>query len=117
MENLGLWDMIQSHALLMHSSDNFIDVWLRYKLLDGQTAPAKRMFHEVIETGLEYVFRTLIISIAQDGAGERLVTVMEVGGKNFRAESRLCQEAIDIGHVNQMTKIHADVSNRGLLHV
>lgn len=134
METSSLWDMIRSHALLMHSSDNFKDVWLRYKLREGQTALTKRIFEDAVDTGLEYAFSTPIKSILQGTLTDRLVTVQTVNGDSFRARKVICtiplnvlkdiefspplskakQEAITIGHVNQMTKIHADVKNKEL---
>ena len=138
MENSSAWDMVRSHALLMHSSDNFTDVWLRYKLRDGQTELAKRMLTEAVETGLDYAFSTPIQSISEVREGtNHIVTAAQVkttGGETFRARKVICtiplnvlkdiqfspplsplrQEAIRVGHVNQMTKIHADVKDKGL---
>lgn len=131
MRNSSLWDMIRSHALLMHSSDNFADVWLRYKLRAGQTELARRMFRETVETGLEYAFKTPVKSIYQDDKG---VVVGTARGDIFRAKKVICtiplnvlrdiefkpplsakrQEAVNIGHVNFMNKVHADVSNKEL---
>lgn len=138
MENSSAWDMVRSHALLMHNSDNFADVWLRYKLRDGQTELAKRIFQEAVETGLDYAFSTPIHSISEEGDGTRttptVVQVKTAAGETFRARKVICtiplnvlkdiqfnpplsplrQEAIRAGHVNQMTKIHADVKDREL---
>lgn len=138
MENSSAWDMVRSHALLMHSSDNFADVWLRYKLRDGQTELARRVFHEAVETGLEYAFSTPIQSISEAGEENSnsmtTVDVKTTGGETFRARKVICtiplnvlkdiefspplsplrQEAIRAGHVNQMTKIHADVKDKEL---
>lgn len=138
MENSSAWDMVRSHALLMHNSDNFADVWLRYKLRDGQTELAKRIFHEAVETGLDYAFSTPIQSILEEREGTSntgtIVQVKTAAGKTFRARklistiplnvlkdiqfdpplSPLRQEAIRAGHVNQMTKIHADVKDKEL---
>ncbi|KAJ3562130.1 hypothetical protein NPX13_g8680 [Xylaria arbuscula] len=135
MKNSSLWDMIRSHALLMHSTDNFGDVWLRYKLRDGQTELAKRMFNDAVKNGVEYSFSTPVTAVtqAQDKSfsGKSLVTVKATNNAVFRGRklittiplnvlkdikfspplSQRRQEAINIGHVNQMTKIHADVAD------
>lgn len=131
MKNSGLWDMIRSHALLMYSSDNFADVWLRYKLRDGQTELARRMFADAVDRGLEYSLTTPIRSIVQGLSNDQPVILTSHDGQTFRAEkvittiplnvlkdiefvpslSKLRQEAIQLGHVNKMTKVHADVSN------
>lgn len=138
MENSSAWDMVRSHALLMHSSDNFTDVWLRYKLRDGQTELAKRIFNEALETGLDYAFSTPIESISEgvEGTSNAVngIQVKTAAGETFRARKVVCtiplnvlkdiqfnpplsplrEEAIRAGHVNQMTKIHADVKNKEL---
>lgn len=134
METSSLWDMIRSHALLMHSSDNFTDVWLRYKLRDGQTALAKGMFEEAVDAGLEYAFSAEVKAISQQPSGDGHVTVAMDGGGIFRGRkvintiplnvlqdigfspplSQRRQEAINVGHVNHMTKVHADVTNKEL---
>ncbi|KAK1763316.1 hypothetical protein QBC33DRAFT_549916 [Phialemonium atrogriseum] len=131
METSSLWDMIRSHALLMHSSDNFGDVWLRYKLRDGQTELARRIFADAVDSGLEYAFSTQVASVAQDRQTDQPSTVRTVAGEAFRARKVVCtvplnvlkdvafepalsarrREAITIGHINQMSKIHADVRN------
>lgn len=131
VKNSSLWDMIRSHALLMHSSDNFTDVWLRYKLKAGQTALAKKMFDDAVDAGLEYAFKTPVKSVLQGTLTDRLVAVQTTTGETLRARKVIStiplnvlknikfspplssrrQEAINIGHVNQMIKIHADVDN------
>jgi hypothetical protein len=134
LEDSSLWDMVRSHALLMHSSDNFTDVWLRYKLRDGQTELAKRMFQEAKNDGLNFAFSTPVASINQSASGDGPVTIRTVNNQTFRGRkvistiplnvlkdiqfspplSQRRQEAINIGHINHMTKVHADVSNKEL---
>ncbi|KAL3441115.1 hypothetical protein BJX65DRAFT_322611 [Aspergillus insuetus] len=132
METSSLWDMIRSHALLMYSSDNFNDVWLRYKLREGQTALAKRIFDEALESGLEYVFDAEVKSIVQfNSTGSAPTTVHTTSEGKYRARKVITTiplnvlkdisfhppltaskcEAITIEHVNHMTKLHADVAN------
>lgn len=131
METSSLWDMIRSQALLMHSTDNFNDIWLRYKLRDGQSALAKKMFDEAVETGLDYAFSTPIKSITQQSTADERVVVRTTSGETFQARKLITtvplnvlkeiefqpalsakkQEAIKIEHVNHMNKIHADVAN------
>lgn len=71
METTSLWDMIRSHALLMHNSNNFGDVWLRYKLRDGQTELARRIFAYAVDSGLEYVFSMQVACVVQDRQTDR----------------------------------------------
>ncbi|KAJ0421680.1 hypothetical protein BJY00DRAFT_300814 [Aspergillus carlsbadensis] len=136
MENSSLWDMIRSHALLMHSSDNFNDVWLRYKLREGQTALAKRIFDEALEAGLEYVFSAEVKSIVQssnsnsNSPSSAPTTVQTTSGEKYQARKVIStiplnvlkhitfapklpspkRKAITLEHVNHMTKLHADVA-------
>lgn len=128
MENSSLWDMIRSHALLIHSTDNFGDVWLRYKLRAGQSELAGRMFREAASSGLDYAFSTPVAAVKQGDGG---VLVRTASGETLRAKKLICtvplnvlkdvdfqpplspqrREAINIGHVNHMNKVHADVRN------
>ncbi|CAH0024412.1 unnamed protein product, partial [Clonostachys rhizophaga] len=134
LEDSSLWDMVRSHALLMHSSDNFTDVWLRYKLRDGQTELAKRMFQEAKNDGLNFAFSTPVASINQSASGDGPVVIRTDNNQTFQGRkvistiplnvlkkvqfspplSQRRQEAINIGHINHMTKVHADVSNKEL---
>ncbi|KAL0938625.1 monoamine oxidase n [Colletotrichum truncatum] len=128
METSSLWDMIRSHALMAHDSKNFGDIWLRYKLKEGQTALARNIFHEAVDHGLDYSFSTPVAAIAQKA---NQVHIQSQSGEVFRAQKVVCtiplnvlqdihfspplsqkrQDAIQLGHVNQMSKIHADVGN------
>ncbi|KAL4884563.1 hypothetical protein BJY04DRAFT_215027 [Aspergillus karnatakaensis] len=139
MENTSLWDMIRSHALLMHSSENFGDVWLRYKLRGGQSMLARGVFGEGVEAGGEFAFDMPVSSISQsqelqNGSGGSRVTVHTINGEVFRARKVIStiplnvlkditfqpplpkakREAVEIGHVNHMIKVHADVGGREL---
>ncbi|CAI7641200.1 unnamed protein product [Penicillium bialowiezense] len=131
MENSSLWDMIRSHALMSYSTDNFGPIWTTYKLREGQSELARRMFQDSVSHGLHYAFQTPIQSINDlSGTSE----VRAISGKTFRARRIVCtiplnvlrtvqftpplskkrQEALDIGHVNFMTKVHAKVTGSGL---
>lgn len=129
LDNSSLWDMVRSHALMGHSSDNFEDVWLLYKLRQGQSELTRRMFDESVEYGLDYSFSTPIRSVSDTG---RFVAVNDTRGRTYRARRVICtvplnvlhsirfepplsatrQEAIKIGHVNHMTKVHAEVDGK-----
>lgn len=134
MENSSLLDMIRSHALLVHSSDNFNDIWQRYKLRQGQSALAKRIFQEAVDAGLQYVFSSPVEAIVHETASGTLSGRMNVrtkDGEVYLASRVICtvplnvlrdvkfvpplsakrREAVELGHVNQMTKIHADIAN------
>ncbi|KAJ6094547.1 amine oxidase [Penicillium canescens] len=135
MENTSLWDMIRSHALMSYSSDNFSSIWTTFKLREGQSELASRMFRDAVDHGLQYAFQTPIHGIS-DRSNEmtQLVEVHTVSGVVQRARrvvstvplnvlrtidfkpplSSKRQEALEIGHVNFMTKIHAEVEGPGL---
>ncbi|CAM1508631.1 Fc.00g054790.m01.CDS01 [Cosmosporella sp. VM-42] len=92
------------------------------------------MFQDAVGAGLEYAFLTPIQSIVQESLRDKPVTVQTSRGENFQARriinpiplnvlkdiafqpplSRRRQEAINTGHVNQMSKIYADVDNKEL---
>ncbi|CAG8000440.1 unnamed protein product [Penicillium olsonii] len=131
MENTSLWDMIRSHALMSYSTDNFGPIWTTYKLREGQSELARRMFQDSVNHGLHYAFKTPIQSIHNH---EGFSEVKATSGLSFRARRVVCtiplnvlrtiqfnpplsaerQEALNIGHVNFMTKIHAEVAGTGL---
>lgn len=135
MKNSSLWDMIRSHALMSYSSDNFGPIWTTFKLREGQSELATRMFQDAVKHGLQYAFKTPITSI-KDHSNEQiqLVEVRTNFGAIHRARSVVStvplnvlhtiqfepplsprrQEALEIGHVNFMTKIHAEVEGPGL---
>lgn len=132
MENSSLFDMIRSHSLMVHSSVNFGPIWTTFKLREGQSALAGAMFQEAVDNGLQYSFETPIKSVIDRPGSHPLV--LSHSGRGFRARrvvstiplnvlhsihfdpplSSLRQDAIQLGHVNYMTKIHADVKETGL---
>lgn len=130
LENSSLWDAIRSQALLVHSSDNFTDLWTMYKLRSGQSTLARRIFDEATQFGLEYSFKTEVSSISDQSHNDvGLVQVTTSKNQVFTARRVICtiplnvlktirfcpplsakrQEAIDIGHINFMSKVHAIV--------
>ena len=131
LKNSSLWDMIRSHSLTAHSSANFDEAWLLYKLRPGQSALAAAMFYDAVRDGLDYSLSTEVVSIHQES---RLVRVRTTTGQCYTARRAICtiplnvlhgiqfdpplstkrQEAIRIGHVNFMNKIHAEVQGSGL---
>ncbi|KAI4717886.1 monoamine oxidase N [Aureobasidium sp. EXF-10727] len=135
MENSSLWDMVRSHALMGWSSENFGPVWTTHKLREGQSELAMRLFRHAKDLDLHYVFQTPIVSIEDRCShGNGLVEVRT--GDNRTLLARHCvstvplnvlhtikfepplsprrAEAIEIGHVNFMTKIHAEVEGDAL---
>ncbi|KAJ5097069.1 amine oxidase [Penicillium angulare] len=135
MENSSLWDMVRSHALMTYNSENFGPIWTTFKLRQGQSELASRIFQDATDHGLHYSFQTPICSINDLSDGQaQIIEVKTNSGSIHRARrvvstvplnvlrtvefnpplSRKRQEALDIGHVNFMTKIHAEVEGSGL---
>ncbi|KAF9885315.1 hypothetical protein FE257_013032 [Aspergillus nanangensis] len=135
LENFGFWDIIRSQALLIHSSLNFTDIWSTYKLREGQSSLARRMFNESADFGLEYAFNTEVTSIIdKTHTSLGCVKVTTTRNESLMARRVICtiplnvlktihfspplsskrQEAINIGHVNFMSKIHGVAEGSGL---
>ncbi|GKZ27990.1 hypothetical protein AbraCBS73388_008220, partial [Aspergillus brasiliensis] len=65
LKNSGFWDMIRSHAINGHSFEHMDEIWVTYKLREGQSALARKMFDEAATFGLEYAFQTHVDRIEQ----------------------------------------------------
>lgn len=132
LQNSSLWDMIRSQSLINHNYDNFEDVWFRYKLRQGQSSLARNIFDEACQFGLEYTFKTHVDTIQQSSDSYTHITTRD--GRSFRGKRTICtaplntlhslkfdpplsplrQEAVELGHINFMTKIHAVVKGSGM---
>ena len=132
LRNSSLWDMIRSQALVNHEFDNFEDIWFLYKLKEGQSSLARRIFHDAFDNGLEYTFKTHVDSVQQLGINRVCVSTRD--GRKYHARKVICtaplnvlkdlkfdpplsalrREAIEAGHINYMTKIHAVVKGDGM---
>ncbi|KAK2601155.1 hypothetical protein N8I77_010625 [Diaporthe amygdali] len=132
-ENVGLLEMLRAQALQGFSPDTFEEIWTLYKIREGQSTLARRIFDDATRLGLQYSFKTPIKSIVD---GQNFVSLTTSSGEIHRARrvintiplavlptihfdpplSPLRQEAIKIGHVNYLTKVHAEVEGdlRGL---
>lgn len=131
LKNSGLWDVIRAHSINGHIFDKMDEIWFTYKLRTGQSTLARRMFDDAVELGALYSFRTHVDSIKQTGD---TVEVQTRDGQLFRCRKLICtiplnvlhsvkfdpplsplrQEAIQLGHTNFMTKIHAVVEGSGM---
>ena len=90
------------------------------------------MFDEATECGLEYAFKTHVELLQQTSNG--LTSIRARGGRSFTGRKIICtaplnllktlifepplsplrQEAVNTGHINFMTKIHAVVEGGGM---
>ncbi|KAJ5114074.1 hypothetical protein N7456_002608 [Penicillium angulare] len=132
LHNSSLWDMIRSQALVNHEFNNFEDIWFLYKLREGQSALARNIFNDAVSNGLEYAFQTPVSGIKQ--VSNNLNHVSTRDGRIYQARKVICavplnilkhlnfepslsplrQEAVEAGHINYMTKIHAVVKGSGM---
>lgn len=132
VEKVGFLEMLRAQALQGFTPETFEEVWTLYKIREGQSTLARRIFDDAVRLGLQYSFSTPVTSIV-DADNVSLTTT---AGHVYRAKrvintiplgvlptihfdpplSPLRQEAIKIGHLNHLTKIHAEVEGdlRGL---
>ena len=133
VENVGFLEMLRAQALQGFSPETFEEVWTLYKIREGQSTLARRIFDDAVQLGLRHSFKTPIKSIFDK---ESIVSLTTAAGKTYRAKrvvntiplavlptihfdpplSPLRQEAIKVGQVNYLTKVHAEVEGdlRGL---
>ena len=131
LKNSGFWDVIRAHAANGHLFDKMAEIWVTYKLRTGQSTLSRRIFDDAAEWGLEYSFKTHVDRVHQlDG----ITKVRTRDGRNFKGRKVICtvplnvlkslafdpplsalrQEAVEAGHTNFMTKIHAVVKGSGM---
>lgn len=126
LETTATWDLVHANALQGHTSVNFEEVWTTYKLREGQSGLARAMFDEACIAGLDYAFQTPVDTIRDL---QNFVEIHTTTGNIFRATrvistiplnvlhtikfdppvSPTRAEAFRLGHVNHMSKIHAEV--------
>ncbi|KAI0184918.1 hypothetical protein EV127DRAFT_443024 [Xylaria flabelliformis] len=133
VENFGFLELLRAHALQNYEIATFEEVWTLYKIREGQSTLARRIFDDATRLGLQYSFKTPIKSMIEK---EGVVSAVTTTNKNYRAKrvvntipiavlpdihfdpplSPLRQEAIKINQVDYLTKIHAEVEGdlRGL---
>ncbi|KAJ5585649.1 hypothetical protein N7450_005436 [Penicillium hetheringtonii] len=133
VEDIGFLEMIRAQALGSYDITTFEEIWTLYKVRQGQSTLARRIFDDAVRLGLQYSFKTPIKSIVER---QGLVSIITTSGKAHRANrvvntipiavlpdihfdpplSPLRQEAIKINQVDYLTKIHAEAEGdlRGL---
>ena len=135
VENVGFLEMLRAQALQGFTPETFEEVWTLYKIREGQSTLARRIFDDAVRLGLQYAFKTPVSSIV-DKDDIVTLTCAVLGKKTYQAKkiintmpiavlptisfdpplSPLRQEAISVGHLNYLTKVHAEVEGdlRGL---
>jgi hypothetical protein len=131
-ENTGFYDIVRWWALSFYTYQGIIDTCVTFKFRGGQSSFARRFFEEALSTGkLSYAFRRPIASVKDSG---KVVQVTTEDGQRFSASRLICtiplnvlstikfepplpkakQEAIEIGQINQCSKVHVEVRDRAL---
>ncbi|RYP49805.1 hypothetical protein DL769_011040 [Monosporascus sp. CRB-8-3] len=132
MEESSFFEMIRWWALSNYDMSQFNEMCLTFKLKDGQSALARRIFEEAKTTGrLTYQFDAPITSI-EDQKSHVLVSTRL--GHQYRAKRAVStiplnvlkdvnfkpplapgkQGASELGHGNHCTKVHVEVVNPAL---
>ncbi|KAJ5109610.1 hypothetical protein N7532_002255 [Penicillium argentinense] len=118
VEDVGYLEMLRAQALQGFCPETFEEVWTLYKIREGQSALARRIFDDAVRLGLQYSFNSPIKSIIDRHGVVSLGTTTDNSTYNpLRPPlSPLRQEAMRIGHLNHLTKVHAEVEGdlRGL---
>lgn len=131
LKNSGLWDIVRAQSINGHYFDKMEEIWFTYKLRTGQSTLARKILDEAVEFGLDYMFKTHVDRIQQkDGItqihtrdsrtlkGRKTICTVPLNVlKSLTFDpplSSLRQEAVEAGHTNFMTKIHAVVEGSGM---
>jgi hypothetical protein len=132
LETTSFYEFLHWWALSGYTYQGCIEYLVKYKFKGGQSSFSIRFFKEALASGnLTYSFSTPVASVKSGPAG---VEVTARSGQKFRALKMISamplnilndvhfdpplmpgkKSAADIGHVNQCTKVHAEVSDRDL---
>ncbi|KAE8143967.1 amine oxidase [Aspergillus pseudotamarii] len=132
LETVSFLEVLHWWALSGYSYEGCIEYLAKYKFKDGQSSFAMHFFQEALATNnLDYVFDCPVVSVkdtgntatvtARDGQkfeGKRIVSTIPLNVLNsvvFDPPLRKGKKrAADTGHVNQIVKVHAEVSNKDL---
>ena len=131
--NTAFLEFLRSQALQGYTPETFEEVWTLYKIKGGQSTLARRIFDDAARLGLQYAFKVPVASFVD---AEGIVTLGTKTGRTFKAKrvintlpiavlptvkfdpplSALRKEAIAVGQVNYLTKVHAKAEGdlRGL---
>ncbi|KAJ5661149.1 flavin-containing amine oxidase [Penicillium longicatenatum] len=134
LDKMGLLDAVRWWALGGWAGTGINDIGLRYRLRNGQSSLAKRIFDHALGTGkLSYVFSSPIAHISQDMKG--VVSVTSRAGTTWKARHVICtiplnvlgdisfspqlsirkQQAFREGSTNHCNKVHFDVAGEGMV--
>jgi monoamine oxidase len=132
LETTSFFEFLHWWALCGYSYRGCMDALMSYKFKGGQSTFAIKFFKEALATGiLSYVFNSPVQSISDQGdrvtmttrdgrqfTGARLVSTIPLNVLNSVSfDPPLDPQhaaATKIGHVNQCTKVHAEISNKDM---
>jgi monoamine oxidase len=129
-EEASFFELLRWWALMNYNYPDFMAIGLTYKLRDGQSALARRIFDEAAATGrLDYSFSTPVKDVVDHG--DSVEVTARNGVEVFKARRLVCTVPLNVlhtlafspalptlkteaslaGHVNQVVKCHAEVAN------
>ncbi|KAF7560410.1 hypothetical protein G7046_g3749 [Stylonectria norvegica] len=132
MENSAFFEFLRWWSLNNYDLQELNKLCLTYKLRDGQSALARSIFDDAVATGnLTYQFNAPVAKVADCGTH---IEVTTRAGETFKARRAIStvplnvlnaiewsppllpgkREAAELGHVNHVTKVHAEVANPDL---
>jgi len=132
LDTMSFYEFLHWWALCGYTYGGCIEYLIKYKFRGGQSSFAINFWNEALSTNnLSYTFNCPITTVEDDG---NKVVVTSEDGRQFKAARMICtiplnvlntvrfspplsigkQRAANIGHLNQCTKVHAEVSNRDL---
>lgn len=135
LEQMGLLDAVRWWALGGWTGTGLNDIGLRYRLLNGQSSLARKIFDHAVSTGnLSFSFSTPVKQISQEGH-TGLVTITSRSGQGWKARRVVCtiplnilgditfsppltlskQQAVKEGSTNHCNKVHFEVAGDDLV--
>ncbi|PYH31597.1 monoamine oxidase [Aspergillus neoniger CBS 115656] len=134
MENSSFGEFLHWWAMSGYTYQGCMDCLISYKFTEGQSAFARRFWEEAMGTGrLGYVFECPVRRVVDEEVGKG-VRVTARDGREFVAKRVVCTiplnvlstiqfspalatekvSAMQAGHVNMCTKVHAEVDNKDM---
>lgn len=132
LQTTSFLEFLHWWALCGYTYQGCLDCLITYKFKGGQSSFAIKFFKEALSTGrLSYVFNSPVSSIHDNGkkvtlttrdgrqySAPRLISTVPLNVLNtIKFEPPLDPQrvaAMNIGHVNQCVKVHAEISSKGM---
>lgn len=132
LETTSFFEFLHWWALSDYSYKGCVEYLMKYKFRNGQSSFAINFFCEALDSGkLKYSFNSPVATIKDT---QDLVEVATRTGVTYKASRMICtiplnvlntitfdpplaegkSFAVDIGHVNQCIKVHAEINDRDM---